>query len=88
MKPVSFAVNSFKNGPLSVEQLAEFAKFHGQPVTHLHGRSFGTIQENSKRSPTSSGRGSGGLTFANYHSTQQVAAVPSTQQATSAARAQ
>jgi hypothetical protein len=35
MKPVSFAVNSFKNGPLSVEQLAEFKKFHGQPVTHL-----------------------------------------------------
>jgi hypothetical protein len=31
----------------------------------FHGRSFGTIQENSKRSPTSSGNGSGGITFAN-----------------------
>jgi hypothetical protein len=31
----------------------------------FQGRSFGTIQEKSKRSPTSSGNGSGGITFAN-----------------------
>jgi hypothetical protein len=36
----------------------------------FHGRSFGTIQEKSKRSPTSSGNGSGGITFANVIETR------------------
>ena len=31
----------------------------------FHGRSFGTTQQKSKRSPISSGKGSGGITFAN-----------------------
>jgi hypothetical protein len=36
----------------------------------FHGRSFGTIQEKSKRSPISSGNGSGGITFANVIETR------------------
>jgi len=31
----------------------------------FHARSFGTVQKNSKRSPISSGTGSGGITFTN-----------------------
>jgi hypothetical protein len=56
-------------------QVSEMAAFHWSRSPNsknftaslspiFHGRSFGTIQENSKRSLTSSGNGSGGMTFA------------------------
>ena len=52
-------------GPLSLEQLSEFKKFHGQPVTHFPRAVLRDDPGKPNCSPTSSGNGSGGITFAN-----------------------